>query len=81
MFSSYKGLYKTVTLENNKEYFVAWSVNLNKKNYIYIINEDDYSDLFFCEVLDDETLSIINDKELFEKILSEMTKQINRFYD
>lgn len=81
MFNSYKRLYKTIILENNKQYFVAWSTKTNEKNYIYIINEEDYSDLLFCEVLDDKTLSVVEDKELFEKLLFDMTKQINRFYD
>lgn len=72
---------KTITLENNKQYFVAWSTKMDDKNYIYIINEEDYSDLLFCEVLSNKTISIINDTKMFEKLLSMMTKEINRFYD
>ena len=83
MFDQYNLLYKTITLQNDQRYFVAWATidNENQKNYIYIINEQDYSDLFFCEIDESKALIIINDKEMFEKLLSKMTKEVNKFYD
>lgn len=58
----------TLTLDDNNEYVVVSKVNVDDKNYFYLIDKNDNSNLKFCYQDNDELVEL-NDKELVTKLL------------
>lgn len=58
----------TLTLDDNNEYVVVSKVNVDDKNYFYLIDKNDNSNLKFCYQDNDELVEL-NDKELVTRLL------------
>ena len=58
----------TLTLDDNNEYVVVSKVNVDDKNYFYLIDKNDNSNLKFCYQYNDELVEL-NDKELVTRLL------------
>ena len=60
---------------DNKEYAVAAKIKYNGKNYIYLININDTSDIKFC-LIENERVFEIFEKEIVTKLLEMITKNV-----
>ena len=58
----------TLTLDDNNEYVVVSKVNSEDKNYFYLIDKNDNSNVKFCYQDNDELVEL-NDKELVTRLL------------
>ena len=58
----------TLTLDDNNEYVVVSKVNVDDKNYFYLIDKNDNSNVKFCYQDNDELVEL-NDKELVTRLL------------
>lgn len=58
----------TLTLDDNNEYVVVSKANVDDKNYFYLIDKNDNSNLKFCYQDNDELVEL-NDKELVTRLL------------
>lgn len=70
---------KKIVLEDNNEYQVIWCINLNQKKYLYLLNYHDYSDIKFVELVDNNTVSLLKDRDEIFSVITTMNKQINMF--
>lgn len=57
-----------LTLSNNNEYIVMSKVNYENKEYLYLTNFNDFTDIIFC-YLDNDEIVVSNDKDLNKKLL------------
>ena len=58
----------TLTLDDNNEYVVVSKVNVDDKNYFYLIDKNDNANVKFCYQDNDELVEL-NDKELVTRLL------------
>ena len=58
----------TLTLDDNNEYVVVSKINSYDKNYFYLIDKNDNSNVKFCYQDNDELVEL-NDKELVTRLL------------
>ena len=58
----------TLTLDDNNEYVVVSKVNADNRNYFYLIDKNDNSNVKFCYQDNDELVEL-NDKELVTRLL------------
>jgi len=58
-----------LTLNDNKKYSVVYSIELDLKNYVYLIDQDDYTNTLLCEYDRDSGLTEITDPELVEQLM------------
>ena len=58
----------TLTLDDNNEYVVVSKINDDDKNYFYLIDKNDNSNVKFCYQDNDELVEL-NDKELVTRLL------------
>ena len=58
----------TLTLDDNNEYVVVSKVSVDDKNYFYLIDKNDNSNVKFCYQDNDELVEL-NDKELVTRLL------------
>lgn len=58
----------TLTLDDNNEYVVVSKINADDKNYFYLIDKNDNSNVKFCYQDNDELVEL-NDKELVTRLL------------
>ena len=58
-----------LTLSDNKEYVVVASEIIDEINYLYVIDQNDYSNCMFCKYYDNK-LEKINDSQTIEKLLN-----------
>lgn len=58
----------TLTLDDNNEYVVVSKVKSDDKNYFYLIDKNDNSNVKFCYQDNDELVEL-NDKELVTRLL------------
>lgn len=70
---------KTIFLDSEKSYQVIWIANYNQRKYIYLLNREDYSDVLFCEIAQNDTLITLTNEEELYKIIDIMFEEINRF--
>jgi len=70
-----------VTLEDNKEYVIAATTTLNNIVYVYLIDQNDYSNFMFCSYDQTDGLYEIEDKELLQELVKIFTKQLTKFID
>ena len=67
-----------LTLNDNKKYTVVFVTELNTKNYIYLIDQDDYTNTMFCEYDNNNGLEEVTNPEIIEQLLvkySQSSKQ------
>lgn len=58
-----------LTLDDNKKYSVVYSTTYNNKNYVYLIDQDDYTNTMFCEFDNDKGLEEVTDSNIIEELL------------
>ena len=58
----------TLTLDDNNEYVVVSKISVDGKNYFYLIDKNDNSNVKFCYQDNDELVEL-NDKELVTRLL------------
>ena len=58
----------TLTLDDNNEYVGVSKINDDDKNYFYLIDKNDNSNVKFCYQDNDELVEL-NDKELVTRLL------------
>lgn len=58
----------TLTLDDNNEYVVVSKANADNRNYFYLIDKNDNSNVKFCYQDNDELVEL-NDKELVTRLL------------
>ena len=61
-----------LTLSDNKTYSVAYSTELDSKKYVCLIDQNDYTNIMFCEYIDGE-LTEVTDPEISEELLKTFT--------
>ncbi len=67
-----------LTLDDNKKYSVVFTTEINSKNYVYLIDQDDYTDTMFCEFDNQNGLEEVVEPEIIEQLLvkfNESSKQ------
>ena len=57
-----------LSLDDNNEYVVVSKINADDKNYFYLIDKNDNSNVKFCYQDNDELVEL-NDKELVTRLL------------
>lgn len=65
-----------LTLEDNKEYVVAATTVLSDIVYVYLIQENDYSNFMFCSYDQVDGLYEVDDDELLEELIKIFNKQL-----
>ena len=58
----------TLTWDDNNEYVVVSKISVDDKNYFYLIDKNDNSNVKFCYQDNDELVEL-NDKELVTRLL------------
>lgn len=74
-----------ITLDDNKKYVVASKINYENKDYIYIIDISDYSNIKVAEVKNDGvqiriTIIDYHKQELLNKIIPLFLKESKIFF-
>ncbi len=59
-----------LTLNDNKKYSVVYTTELNSKNYVYLIDQDDYTNTMFCEYDNNNGLEEVVEPEIVEQLLA-----------
>ena len=59
---------EVLTLNDNKKYSVVFVTKYNNKDYVYLIDQDDYLNNMFCEYKDNK-LETVNNAEIIEELL------------
>lgn len=57
-----------LTLSNGKEYIVINQIQIDGKNYVYLVTKDGISGVAVC-LLENDTLTTINDGEFLQLLL------------
>ena len=70
---------KAVLLDNGKHYQVIWALDMESRKFLYLLNADDLSEPLFCEKLSEVCLEKINDKELLNKVILSINREIKTF--
>lgn len=58
-----------LTLNDNKKYSVVFSTTYNNKSYVYLIEQDDYTNTMFCEYDNENGLEEVNDSDILENLM------------
>lgn len=69
-----------ITLENEKEYYVAFSIDVELKKYAFLMNTKNNFDIYIVELFNEE-IRPITEKDELVVVLSKMGKFITTFYD
>ncbi len=67
-----------LTLDDNKKYSVVFTTELYAKKYVYLIDQDDYTNTMFCEFDNQNGLEEVVEPEIIEQLLvkfNESSKQ------
>lgn len=59
-----------ITLNDNKKYSVVYTTELNSKNFVYLIDQDDYTNTMFCEYDNNNGLEEVVESEIIEQLLT-----------
>lgn len=63
-----------LTLNDNKKYSVVYTIELNSKNYVYLIDQDDYTNTMFCEYDNNNGLEEVVEPEIVEQLLAKFNE-------
>ena len=58
-----------LTLDDNKKYTVVFTTNYNNINYVYLIDQDDYTNTMFCKFDNNNGLEEVTDTSIIEILL------------
>lgn len=67
-----------LTLNDNKQYSVVFSTIINSKNYVYLIDQDDYMNTMFCEFDNNNGLNEVTNPEIVEQIMIKFNETKNQ---
>lgn len=62
-----------LTLNDNKKYTVAYTANINSKNYAFLIETDNYNNTMLCECGNGELKEVL-DEEILKQFLEKIGK-------
>lgn len=65
-----------LTLSNGKEYIVINQIQIDGKNYVYLVTKDGVSGVAVC-LLENNTLTTINDGEFLQLLLTKFQESQN----
>ena len=60
---------EVLTLNDNKKYSVVFSCIYNQKNYVYLIEQNDYTNTMFCEYDNNNGLKEVLDTNIIEELM------------
>lgn len=66
-----------LTLDDNKEYTVAFTTMLNNKNYVFLIEINNYENNMFCEYDAERGLTEVTDLDTLDKLLKAYTEFVH----
>lgn len=66
-----------LTLNDNKKYTVVSSALIDNINYVYLVDQDDYTNLMFCKYDNNNGLEEVIDEALIEKLMITFGKDIS----
>lgn len=69
-----------ITLSNNNNYVVVTTLEYNGKKYIYLVNENDNSDVMFCNYQGEE-FEKETDNEVVEQLLQIILPEMSQIID
>ena len=67
-----------LTLSDNKKYSVVYTTELNSKNYVYLIDQNDYTNTMFCEYDNNNRLEEVTNPEIIEQLLIKFKQESNK---
>jgi hypothetical protein len=67
-----------LTLSDNKKYSVVYTTELNSKNYVYLIDQDDYTNTMFCEFDNNNGLEEVTEPEIIEQLMAKFIESRNQ---
>ncbi len=67
-----------LTLSDNKKYSVVYNTEHNSKNYVYLIDQEDYTNTMFCEYDNNNGLEEITDVTLLEQLLLKFNEEVQQ---
>ena len=66
-----------LTLSDNKKYSVVYATELNSKNYVYLIDQDDYTNTMFCEYDNKDGLEEVVEPDIIEQLMAKFNENMN----
>lgn len=66
-----------LTLEDDKDYVVVSTTILSGITYVYLIQDNDYSNFMFCSYDQTDGLYEVEDQELLGELIKIFSKQLN----
>lgn len=67
---------EVLTLSDNKVYTVISTIEMDNTYYSYLIDNEDYSNMMFCKLEEDNVLEI-TDHDLIEKLLIKIKNNLD----
>lgn len=67
-----------LTLNDNKKYSVVYKTELNSKNYVYLIDQDDYTSTMFCECNSINGLEEVIETEVLEQLMIKFKESLSQ---
>ena len=67
-----------LTLNDNKNYLVVYTTEINLKKYAYLIEQDNYTNTMFCKYDNNNGLEKVIESEIIQQILIKFKEEINR---
>lgn len=64
-----------LTLNDNKKYSVVYTTELNSNNYVYLIDQDDYTNTMFCKYDNNNGLEEVVEPEIIEQLLTRFNEE------
>lgn len=67
---------EVLTLSDNKKYSVVYTTKLNSINYVYLIDQDDYTNTIFCKYDNDNGLEEEVSEEIIEQLILKFKEEM-----
>lgn len=67
---------EVLTLSDNKKYSVVYQTVLNSINYVYLIDQDDYTNTMFCKYDNDNGLEEVVSEEIIEQLMLKFKEEV-----
>ena len=60
---------EVLTLNDSRKYAVVSSAMIDNVNYVYLIDQDDYTNFMFCKYDNQNSLEEVTDQNLIERLI------------
>lgn len=67
---------EVLTLSDNKKYSVVYQTVLNSINYVYLIDQDDYTNTMFCKYDNNNGLEEVVSEEIIEQLMLKFKEEV-----